>query len=73
MEVKDLEPGERFIWKWQRGRQTDFKKALIHLMMRADVINMSRIQLGFPTEVLAYQQYHHDPDWWPELEARMEE
>ncbi len=73
MEVKDLEPGERFIWNWRRCGQTDFYRALIHLMMRADPINMARIQAGFPEEVAAYLQYRDVPGWWPELEARMEE
>lgn len=68
-----LTAGEVFIWNWQRGRTSDFYRALIKLILIADTENMARINLGFPEEVLAYQQYHLVPGWWDDLKKKMEE
>ncbi len=59
--------------EWQRGRQSDFKRALIHLITRADVQNLEKLRLGFPDEVEGFVSYKTLDYWWPELEARMDE
>ena len=72
MPVKDLNPAERFIWKWRRGRMSDFNRALIHTLQRADVQNLERLRLGFPEEVEGYVSYRLIPGWWDDIEARMD-
>ncbi len=73
MDIKDLTPAERFIWKWRKGRMGDFNRALVELIQRADVANLERIRLGFPEEVEGYTSYRLIPGWWDDMERKMEE
>ncbi len=72
MDIKDLTPAERFIWKWRRGRMGDFNLALIHLIQRADVRNLERIRSGFPDEVEGHCLYSRMPGWWQDVKKKME-
>ena len=42
---------------WQSGRGDWFTVRLLSLIAKADVMNQSRIQDGFPDEVEAYQRW----------------
>ena len=71
MPNKDLNPAEKFVWTWRRGRMSDFRRALIHLIQRADVQNLEKLRLGFPDEVEGYVSYRLIPGWWDDIERRM--
>ncbi|MEE9556205.1 MAG: hypothetical protein V3V76_03005 [Candidatus Adiutricales bacterium] len=71
MPNKDLNPAEKFVWTWRRGRMSDFRRALIHLIQRADVHNLEKLRLGFPDEVEGYVSYRLIPGWWDDIERRM--
>ncbi len=70
MPVKDLNHAEKFVWAWRRGRMSDFRRALIHLIQRADVQNLEKLRLGFPDEVEGYVSYRLIPGWWDDIERR---
>ncbi len=72
MDIKDLTPAERFIWKWRRGRMGDFNRALVLAIQRADVRNLENLRLGFPDEVEGYFSYRHIEGWWFNLKKKME-
>ncbi len=72
MSMKDLTPAERFIWRWRRGKMSDFRRALIHVIQRADVQNLEKLRKGFPDEVEGYVSYRLIPGWWDDLEAKMD-
>ena len=68
-----LTAGERFIWNWRRGQASDFCRALVDLILRADPANLERIKAGFPEEVEAFASYGLILGWWSDLEGRMED
>ena len=69
-----LTAAEKFIWNWRRvGGQGDFKKSLIHTILRADVQNLEKLRLGFPDEVEGYVAYATIEGWWDSIVEKMEE
>ena len=53
----NLTPGERFIVEWQFRLLGDFRKALMHAIVRADEGNLALLMMGFPLEVGAYLEW----------------
>ena len=72
MPIENLNPAERFIWEWRRGRVSDFRRALIHTIQRADVQNLEKLRLGFPDEVEAWVSYKQVDGWWDEVQRKAE-
>jgi len=71
MDLDQLSDEERFIAKWRLGMQGDFKTALITAIMRADMFNMAKLELGFPVEVKAYKKYSTENGWWQKVEEKL--
>ncbi len=69
--MPELNKAEEFIWKWRRGPMSDFRRALIHVIQRADVHNLEKLRKGFPDEVEGYCSYRLIPGWWDALEAKI--
>ncbi len=67
----ELDEGERHLVDWQYNMTGGFYAALWKAMTIADGQNLSRIGIGFPLEVRAYENFSRVPGWWPELQARL--
>jgi hypothetical protein len=65
-----LTEGERFIVEWQYHFAGGFKTALAEAMIRADIHNLARLELGFPDEVQAYRMYTEVSGWWDEVRKK---
>ena len=65
-----LTVGEKFIVGWQYNMLGDFNTALIEIIQRADIINLFRLNKGFPDEVAAYQCFREIGNWWPEVQRK---
>jgi len=65
-----LTEGEKFIVKWQYNMLGSFESALVSVIQRADIINLSRLILGFPEEVEAFLSFGTIKEWWPEVQKR---
>jgi len=65
-----LTVGERFIVKWQYNMLGGFNTALIEIIQRADILNLSQLSKGFPDEVAAYQCFQEIENWWPEVQRK---
>ncbi len=72
MPLKDLNPAERFIWRWRRGKMSGFRQALIDVIKKADIHNLEKLRKGFPDEVEGYVSYRWTKGWWDDLEAKMD-
>ena len=68
MAIKDLNPGELFIFEWQYRRLGHFKTALINAIKTADLPNRNKLEKGFPNEVAAYRAYVSESGWWERVE-----
>lgn len=65
-----LDPGEKFIVKWQYGLAESFQQLLIQTIQMADDNNLKRLAMGFPLEVEAYGHYARTFGWWDDVKRR---
>jgi len=68
MAIKNLTPGELFIFDWQYQRLGSFKTALIDAIIKADNPNRNKLEIVFPDEVAAYRRFANENGWWKRVE-----
>jgi len=64
MAIKDLNPGELFIFEWQYNRLSHFKAALVDAIRRADLPNRNKLEIAYPDEVRAFRCFANESGWW---------
>jgi len=68
MAIKNLTPGELFIFDWQYQRLGNFKTALMDAIIKADLPNRNKLEIVFPDEVAAYRRFANESGWWHRVE-----
>ena len=66
----NLTAGEVMLVKWQYNMLVDFYKALFEAIARADGVNLYKLSLGFPEEVLAFKRFSYEEGYWEDVEVR---
>ena len=68
MAIKNLTPGELFIFDWQYRTLGGFKTALMDAILKADNPNRNKLEIAFPDEVAAYRSFANESGWWPRVQ-----
>ena len=68
--LENLDESERFVYEWQFGMLGGFKRSLIETIGRADGCNLDLLRLGFPDEVLGYENYTRIDGWWQNVKIK---
>jgi hypothetical protein len=68
MNLSNLTEDETWIVKWQYRMLGDFHTALFEAIKRADDYNLTKLALGFPSEVYGYKAYAQIPGWWQRVQ-----
>ncbi len=53
----EFDEGQKAVIKWQFQMHGSFYTALFEAIQRADYENLSKLELGFPTEVRGFRQW----------------
>lgn len=61
---------EDAIMQWKYGYCGDFYQALWEAIARADLLNLVRLEMGFPLEVGAFRRFAHEEGWWPSVREK---
>ena len=70
-EYKKLFTGERHLVDWQFGLGGDFNNALFDAISKADELNLAKLEMGFPEEVIAFRRYSREYGYWENIEKRI--
>lgn len=70
IDLDALTEGERFIVEWQYHLGGGFFTALATAISRADIVNLARLEKGFPEEVRAYRSFSMVSGWWEEVQKK---
>lgn len=63
-----MNEGERRLCDYQYERLGGFYTSLFEAISRADYINLAKLKLGFPEEVVAFMKFNSEPGYWEVLE-----
>lgn len=63
-----MNDGERHLYEWQRGMSGHFVSALFEACACADNMNLQRLKIGFPKEVLAFYRFSREEGYWQALQ-----
>lgn len=67
-----LNEGEVELYYWQMRRSGSFSTALFDMIAKADIHNQSKLALGFPEEVEAFQRYQNEKGYWAMVQEAMQ-
>ena len=62
-----LNDGEIKLCEWQYRKTGGFYTALFTACTKADNINLARLSLAFPQEVLAFKRYSQEEGYWDKV------
>jgi len=72
-ELKDeLTQGEKLLVEYFREITGSFYTAFFNAALKADMYNLSRLEVGFPEEIHAVKRYKLEDDYWKSIESKYE-
>lgn len=70
MNLENLTDGELFVVEWQYRMLGGFGQALAMCISKADNNNLSKLEMGFPSETRAMKAYMHQDGWWETVQKK---
>jgi hypothetical protein len=68
--ARPLTQGEMHLYEWQFGTAGGFMLDLFRLLGHSDSTNLTKLSLGYPSEVAAFRRYRSEPEYWAKIQKK---